>query len=263
MCGRFTVVGEDGLAAALDAIETETWTEAAEVAHASERLDRRDARPTARVQVIARDGSLTTMPMIWGFAVSWQRGVVFNARIERAADAGGMWADAFAARRCIVPAWTFFEPHRTETARSARTGRTVKRQYAFEAPDGAPLLLAGIYDRPLEADAVTGATSEAVPVIEHAGTAANGATRSALDDLPRFSIVTTAPTRDVAAVHDRMPLALSPAEAAAWLRGAPAPAFADRSALRLASRPESPAPPSGTSPRSGQGPDQLSLFSLG
>ena len=48
---------------------------------------------------------------------------------------------------------------------------------------------------------------------------------------------TTAPNADVAPVHDRMPVALAPREANAWL----GPGFgrlADRSALKLVAHPE-------------------------
>lgn len=219
MCGRFTVVGEDGLGLTMEAIEAGSWDGSPADERACGRLDHSEARPTALVQVVARDGGIVSVPMIWGFSVSWQRNVVFNARIERAGDAGGMWSEAFAARRCIVPAWTFFEPHRSETAISPRTGRAIKRQYAFASPDGTPLLLAGIYDRPLVDD---GAGSEQA-------------------EPPRFSIVTTAPTDGISPIHDRMPLVLDPAESRAWLEGAPAPLFADRSGTVLDIAPETPA----------------------
>ena len=219
MCGRFTVVGEDGLGLAMEAIEAGSWDGSPDDVRACGRLDRSEARPTALVQVVARDGGIVSVPMIWGFSVTWQRNVVFNARIERAGDAGGMWSEAFAARRCIVPAWTFFEPHRSETAISPRTGRAIKRQYAFASLDGTPLLLAGIYDRPLVDD---GAGSEQA-------------------EPPRFSIVTTAPTDGISPIHDRMPLVLDPAESRAWLEGAPAPLFADRSGTVLDIAPETPA----------------------
>ena len=99
------------------------------------------------------------------------------------------------------PARGFYESHATETVPSERTGRPVKRQYAFAAPDGAPLLLAGVHDR------------------------------------GRFSLVTTEPNAAVAPVHNRMPLALEPGEAALWLRGVYEPLL-DRGAVRLTARPE-------------------------
>lgn len=118
-----------------------------------------------------------------------------------------------------------------------RTGRTVKRQYAFASPDGTPLLLAGIYDRPLVDDGAE--TKQAEP--------------------PHFSIVTTAPTDGISPIHDRMPLVLDPAESRAWLEGAPAPLFADRSGTVLDIAPETPA---ARKPDNTAEQGQLPLFDL-
>ena len=146
-----------------------------------------EAFPGSVVALVAptgRGAQLAVADMAWGFDVGWKRGSVFNTRIETALGAsGGMWADSLARRRCIVPARRFFESHGSETVRSPRTGRPVKRQYAFERADGAPLLLAGIHDK------------------------------------GRFSLVTTEPCDAVAPVHDRMPLALDVKGAALWLAG--------------------------------------------
>ena len=53
----------------------------------------------------------------------------------------------------------------------------------------------------------------------------------------RLSLVTTEPNAAVAPVHNRMPLALEPGEAALWLRGVYEPLL-DRGAVRLTARPE-------------------------
>ncbi|WP_080797411.1 SOS response-associated peptidase [Arabiibacter massiliensis] len=161
----------------------------------------REAFPSSTVALIAPTGcgaQLAVADMTWGFEVPWKRGPVFNTRIETALDDPScMWAESLARRRCIVPARAFFESHGSETVPSPRTGKPVKRQYAFERPDGAPLLLAGIHDQ------------------------------------GRFSLVTTEPNAAVAPVHDRMPLALDAAESADWLAGDLA-GLVDRSALALA-----------------------------
>lgn len=165
---------------------------------------RRDAFPSTVVPLIAPTGlgpQLAIADMAWGYEVPWKKGPVFNTRIETALDDPScMWAESFARRRCIVPAWTFYESHATETIPSPRTGKPVKRQYAFERPDGAPLLLAAIHDR------------------------------------GRFSLVTTAPNQVVAPVHNRMPLALDASEAVSWLTGDFAPLL-DRGALALSTVP--------------------------
>lgn len=253
MCGRFSVVGQDDLELVMGAIEAGSWGELSAIRREGGDVGRREARPTMAVQVIARDGKLASVPMIWGFSVSWQRGVVFNARIERAGDPRGMWAEAFTSRRCIVSAWAFFEPHRSETSVSPRTGRTVKRQYAFAAADGAPLLLAGVYDRPLsegDFDASPASLAFGDDASDDAALAPDATGPAASLEPPRFAIVTTAPAPDVAAVHDRMPVVLSPAEAARWLAGDDPASFEDASGIRLDVEPETPlASPGSDAPR--------------
>lgn len=163
------------------------------------------AFPSSVVSLIVPSGegaSLAVVHMAWGYEVPWKNGPVFNTRIETAMKGdGGMWGASFARRRCLIPAWGFYESHATETVPSARTGRPVKRQYAFEPLAKAPLLLAGIHEK------------------------------------GRFSLVTTEPNDVVAPVHNRMPLVLEPSEAKLWLCGAYAPLL-DRSSVELRAAPE-------------------------
>lgn len=163
------------------------------------------AFPSSVVPLIVPSGEgahLIVAHMAWGYEVPWKNGPVFNTRIETALKGdGGMWGASFARRRCLIPAWGFFESHGSETVPSARTGRPVKRQYAFEPCGGAPILLAGIHDK------------------------------------GRFSLVTTEPNDVVAPVHNRMPLVLAPSEAKLWLCGTYAPLL-DRSSVELQAVPE-------------------------
>lgn len=163
------------------------------------------AFPSSVVPLIVPSGEgarLTVVHMAWGYEVPWKNGPVFNTRIETALRGdGGMWGASFARRRCLIPARGFFESHGSETVPSARTGRPVKRQYAFEPHGGGPMLLAGIHDK------------------------------------GRFSLVTTEPNDVVAPVHNRMPLVLTPGEAKLWLCGMYAPLL-DRSSVKLQAAPE-------------------------
>lgn len=164
-----------------------------------------EAFPSSVVALIVPTGcgaQLAVADMAWGFDAPWKAGAVFNTRIETAlGETAGMWADAIGRRRCVVPARAFFESHASETVPSARTGRPVKRQYAFRNADGSPLLMAGVHER------------------------------------GRFSIVTTAPNETVSRVHGRMPLVLAPGEAALWLAGR-YEGLADRSSVHLEAAPE-------------------------
>lgn len=155
----------------------------------------------------------------FGLPVEWKQGTVFNARLESLLDDTGMWEGALAHRRCVLPCASFYESHHSEMAKSPKTGKLVKRRYSFEDLEGAPLLLAAVY----EGDA--------------------------------FSVVTTVPNADVEPIHDRMPLVLTVEEARRWLDPDTPRAWfaglANRGVIHLDAQPEGAvAPPE---------PDQLTL----
>ncbi len=146
---------------------------------APSRASRPEALPSSVVPLIVASGDgcgLAVAHMAWGYEVPWKNGPVFNTRIETALRSeGSMWAESFARRRCLVPARGFYESHATETVPSERTGRPVKRQYAFAAPDGAPLLLAGVHDRGRFSLVTTDAERRRVPRPQpHAARAGTG-----------------------------------------------------------------------------------------
>jgi putative SOS response-associated peptidase YedK len=122
----------------------------------------------------------------WGFYGGPKRPPLFNARAETATTRGS-FAAAFAERRCVVPADGFYEWSGPKDAR---------QPFWIHRADGRLLLLAGLYQ-----DGPPGETPQP----------------------PRFTVLTTAPNAMMAAVHDRMPVILEPADAATWLqRGDPA-----------------------------------------
>lgn len=102
---------------------------------------------------------------------------VINARAETLAERP-MFRDALARRRCVVPVDGFFEWQGAQP-------------YWYHRPDGGLLLLAGLWE-------------EGPP-------GPDGVAR------PRFVVVTTAPNRLVAPVHDRMPAILPPGCIGQWL----------------------------------------------
>lgn len=157
-----------------------------------------DAFPKSVVPVIVEaEASLQIAYLTWGYQASWSASPVFNARVETALGTGAnMWAESLRARRCIVASHGFYEPHATETRVNPKTGRSVKRQYRFTAPDDDVLYLAGVWQ----------------------------------DD--RFSVMTCTPNRWVQSVHDRMPVVLRANELIEWLDGDYARLF-DRSGVIL------------------------------
>ncbi|MCT7689989.1 MAG: SOS response-associated peptidase [Lactobacillus crispatus] len=93
-------------------------------------------------------------------------------------SAPSMWDKSFAKQRCLILTEKFFEY--AKTTHIAENGRKYHDRYAFRTNQ--PLtLIAGIYDQDY------------------------------------FSMVTTAPNKDMAPIHNRMPLVVMPNELRRWL----------------------------------------------
>ena len=129
-------------------------------------------------------GTRRAEPLRWGLVAPWsspgQGPPLINARSETAALRPA-FRDAFRARRCIVPANGFYE--------WADLGG-YRQPYWIAPPGGALFGIAGIWER---------------------WTAPDGAR------LESCALLTTAANERIAALHDRMPAILAPAQYAAWL----------------------------------------------
>ena len=202
MCGRFEVFKYDEVVAIAAAVEGRA---AVPLVSASEE-PRDQVRPGSSVLLFGHNAELDELEVdqaIWGFEPEYAKRTVFNTRIESALTGSAMWKGPIQDGRCVIPAAAFYEPHATETVRSPKTGRPMKRQYRFASPSDEPLLLAGVQQ--------------------------DG----------RCSIVTCEPNRWVSPVHNRMPLVLRFEEVLAWLSPDWAE-LADRSSIELAVAPEHP-----------------------
>jgi putative SOS response-associated peptidase YedK len=121
----------------------------------------------------------------WGLVPHFTKALIearkpINARAETVATSG-MFRGAFLTRRCIVPAALFYEwkpmPHG-------------KQPYAIAREDGQPLAFGGVWE----------------------------GWRSPEGEILRtFAIITKAANREMAELHNRMPLVLEEAGWAAWL----------------------------------------------
>ncbi len=146
---------------------------------------RYNVAPTDLHPVLAAlDGSRRLRMWRWGMS-SGRPGKppLINARAETAA-LRGPFREAYAFRRCVIPADGFFE--------WAKVSGGARQPKWFHRADGKLLLFAGLWEEG----------------------PSDGQKRE-----PRFAVITTAANALVGQTHDRMPAMLSPEEAAAWLAG--------------------------------------------
>jgi putative SOS response-associated peptidase YedK len=155
----------------------------------------------------------------WGLVPSWAGDMTGAARMINARAETLLTTRAFRkaalVRRCLVPAGGWYEWQPSPTALDAR-GRPAKQPFFMRPADGSPLAFAGVYefwrDPMLHADDPSAW-------------------------LTTYAIVTTRAEPALAAIHDRMPLALPRDSWAAWLD----PALQDADAVRALLQP----PPGG------------------
>ena len=179
MCGRYKIE---------DRVPDERLTELVfQALHIAERMKVTmktcgEIRPTDVAPVIApssRDRSLGAFPMQWGFTHPKRGMLVFNTRMETAQERE-MFVGSVNDRRCLIPASCYYEWKRIDPKR--------KERYTFQAEDGSPLLMAGLYIR----------TSDQLR-------------------LPCFTILTQDAEKSIQALHPRMPVLVPFARAEEWL----------------------------------------------
>jgi putative SOS response-associated peptidase YedK len=150
--------------------------------------------PAPIVRVAAGKGPVLCVAR-WGFLPPWSRSPrdaarMINARAETVA-ASRVFGEAFARRRCLVPADGWYEWRITSATsqQPGRGGRPVKQPYFMTRPDA--VVFGGVWS------------------VWGTGAAAR----------ITFSIITVPAVGDLATVHDRMPLLIEPHRWADWLRG--------------------------------------------
>jgi putative SOS response-associated peptidase YedK len=191
MCGRYATTrnGAD-LAALFEAIDD---TDGALVPD----YNVAPTDPVPIVRLSQRLGSVAVSVARWGLIPPWETDPragarMINARAETVATSSA-YATSFARRRCLVPADGWYEWVRREPGGVAGRRGAARQPYFMTSPDGAPLVLAGIWS-------VWG---------------------DAEDRRLTCSIITSAAIGDLAAVHDRMPLLLPADRWSTWLTAPP------------------------------------------
>ncbi|MBC7775020.1 MAG: SOS response-associated peptidase, partial [Phycisphaerae bacterium] len=125
----------------------------------------------------------------WGLVPFWSKdgkntGKLINARAEGITERP-MFREPIKSRRCLVPADSFYEWHKTDEG---------KEPYRITMKNGEMIYMAGIWEK-----------------WRHEGTIKR-----------TFSIITTAPNSEMSTLHDRMPVILDTAEAQQlWLSDLP------------------------------------------
>lgn len=94
---------------------------------------RRDIHPTEQAPILIRkDGHLKLVEARWGFTSAYQKGPIFNARIETI-DTKPMFQERLTYGRCLVPAAGFYEWSKE------------KEKYQFSLKNKPFMLMGGLY----------------------------------------------------------------------------------------------------------------------
>ena len=180
MCGRYSL-----------ATPTDDLVEVFQVDHSSlsDWIPRYNIAPTQDAPVILADaeGNRRLGAMRWGLIPFWAQDPtignrLINARSESAAEKPA-FREAWTRRRCIVPADGFYEWR-------ASDGGGPKTPFWIHRPDGAPLAMAGLWERWRDPEG---------------------------NRLHSFTILTRRATPWMAPLHARMPVLLPPAAIQPWL----------------------------------------------
>jgi putative SOS response-associated peptidase YedK len=177
MCGRFTLTREDAQQLAL-----ELGVDAESLSDYKPRYNIAPTDPHWIVRMKYEEREL--LPARWGLVNSWAKDAKraakqINAKAETLTERA-VFREAFAQRRCVVPADGFFE----------WTGPKAARQPVwFHREDGGLILFAGLYEY----------------------------WRKEGEWERTFTIVTTEPNDLLAQVHDRMPVILPEGIVDGWL----------------------------------------------
>jgi len=138
--------------------------------------------------IVQKDQNRTLKNLRWGLIPRWAKPnaptkPLINARAETLAEKPS-FKQAFAARRCLVPADGFYEWQKLE-------GGKRKKPFLFALKNREPFAFAGIWEEWQPAP-------DAPP-------------------LQTFAIITTSANELVAPIHDRMPVILKPECESLWL----------------------------------------------
>jgi putative SOS response-associated peptidase YedK len=185
--------------------------------------------PRQQAPVILRENGQTIAKLMrWGLIPSWSRDEsigdkLINARAETLTEKSS-FRKPFASQRCLIPADGYYEwrrngpgqelqelgfdtsPCPSPRSRRRGSGSASPTPFRFTMKGGGPFCIAGLWERwvrPPQAQEL---------LIDDLGDAPQPSRV-----IETFSLITTTPNEMAAAVHDRMPVILSPDHYGWWL----------------------------------------------
>ena len=144
------------------------------------------------------EGARQLRVVTWGLVPFWAKepkigNRMINARVETLAEKPA-YRQAFAKRRCILPADGYYEWYTTQ--QRGKSGKPLKQPFFIRPTDGSSLAMAGLYEIWRDPDKQE-------------------------DDPTRFlwtcTVITTRAEDDLGQIHDRMPMTVERDTWAAWL----------------------------------------------
>lgn len=177
MCGRYTIT------VTLEELMLRYFTDESTIVHYAPKFN---VAPMQDIPAVIHNGRQNKLGQLrWGLVPSWAKddkdsSKRINARAETLTDKAS-FKGLIRSRRCIIPADGFYEWKKTEDS---------KQPMRITLRDGGIFSMAGLYD---------------------IWTAPDGSR------LSTCTIITTAPNRLMADIHDRMPVILNPEAESAWL----------------------------------------------
>ncbi|MBV8736407.1 MAG: SOS response-associated peptidase [Alphaproteobacteria bacterium] len=149
--------------------------------------------PTQTSPIVIAEGKGRELHLArWGLVPPWSRDLSLGARMINAPAAAleerAAYSAPFRSQRCLVPANGFFE---------WEAHGSKKQPYKIAVRNGALIAFAGLWEK---------------------WTPESG------DPVETFTIITTAASKLISEVHDRMPVIIAPADYQLWLTASPATA---------------------------------------
>jgi putative SOS response-associated peptidase YedK len=189
MCGRYNLtLSVEALARVFGFAERPNLAPRYNIAPTQEApvVRRRDAGQ--RAGALAKGSQYELLFMRWGLVPAWSKAIgarrpLINARSDSVAEKPS-FRSAFRHRRCLVPATGYYE---------WRSDPSGKQPFHIAPADGGWVAFAGLWESwkdPAKPDAAA---------------------------LLSFALMTTEPTAELSAIHDRMPVILAPADYDTWL----------------------------------------------